>query len=349
MTWQGQHERGQQQQAPVGRVVVLRALGLGDLLTAVPALRAVRAAFPAAHVQLAAPAALTPLVRLTDAVDEVVDTPAFVLGPPDPLGPTLVGPDVAVNLHGRGPESHRVLLALAPRRLVAYAHADVPATTGSPTWRADEHEVGRWCRLLEESGIRADPGALELAVPAVAAPVEGAVVVHPGAASGSRRWPPQRWAVVAAALAATGRQVVVTGSAAETTLTSDVATRAGLPPSSVLAGTTSLLELAALVARAEVVLCGDTGLAHLATAYGTRSVVLFGPTPPALWGPPADRPQHRALWAGTAGNPHADTPDPGLLAVTVEDVLAVAHAVLAAQPTVRRRFGPGSALPAACR
>jgi ADP-heptose:LPS heptosyltransferase len=68
----------------VREVVVLRALGLGDLLTAVPALRAVRRAFPDARVRLAGPVALAPLVALSGAVDEVVD--AAPLAPlPAPL------------------------------------------------------------------------------------------------------------------------------------------------------------------------------------------------------------------------------------------------------------------------
>jgi ADP-heptose:LPS heptosyltransferase len=54
-------------------LVVLRALGLGDLLTAVPALRALAAAFPEHRRVLATPAALAPLAALTGAVDEVVD------------------------------------------------------------------------------------------------------------------------------------------------------------------------------------------------------------------------------------------------------------------------------------
>jgi ADP-heptose:LPS heptosyltransferase len=69
------------------------------------------------------------------------------------------------------------------------------------------------------------------------------------------------------------------------------------------------------------VLSADTGIAHLATALGTPSVVLFGPTSPARWGPPADRPQHRALWAGRHGDPNGATPDPGLLRLEPRDVL----------------------------
>jgi ADP-heptose:LPS heptosyltransferase len=294
----------------VTRIVVLRALGLGDLLTAVPALRALRAAFPSATITLATPAALAPLALLTGAVDEVVDT-----APLAPLDPASAGADLAVNLHGRGPESTRLLAATNPGRLIAFGF-------DGRGWRAEEHEVRRWCRLLTESGIPADPSDLDLALPPVPSRAPGAVVLHPGAASESRRWPVDRWAEVGRAVAATDRRVVVTGSTPEIELAAEVGLRAGLPPESLLAGRTGLLELAALVAGAHRVVCGDTGVAHLATAYRTPSVLLFGPTPPARWGPPADRPRHTVLWAGLAGDPHGNTPDAGLLQISVAEVLA---------------------------
>lgn len=62
----------------------------------------------------------------------------------------------------------------------------------------------------------------------------------------------------------------------------------------------------------------------MATAVGTPSVVLFGPTPPSLWGPPP-RPVHRVLWKGTPGDPHAPQPDPGLLRIEVDEVVAALH------------------------
>jgi ADP-heptose:LPS heptosyltransferase len=300
-------------------VVVLRALGLGDLLTAVPALRAIAAAFPRHPRLLAVPTALAPLARCCDAVGEVV----AAAGLRQPLDRRLHGAGLAVNLHGRGPESHELLLATEPRRLLAFAHPAVPASSQGPRWRADEHEVVRWCRLLEEHGIAADAGRLDIDLPPGPLPhdVRGATLVHPGAGSPARRWPPERFAAVATAEARAGRPVVVTGGPAEVELGREVAARAGLPQAAVHAGRGDVLALGRLVAAADRVVCGDTGVAHLATAVGTPSVVLFGPTSPALWGPPADRPWHRALWAGTSGDPHGRRPDPGLLAIAVDHVL----------------------------
>jgi ADP-heptose:LPS heptosyltransferase len=273
----------------------LRALGLGDLLTAIPALRAIAAGHPRHRHLVACPAALRPLVLLSGAIDEVV--------PARPLQPfRLASPDLAFNLHGRGPRSHELLAALRPGRLVAFGCGDPPA----PAWREDEHEIDRWCRLLREHGIAGIP--------------VDATVIHPGAASRARRWPPERFAAVARHELATGRPVVITGSPDELPIATEVADLAGAPPAAIAAGKTDLLGLARIVAAAGRIVCGDTGIAHLATALRTPSVVIFGPVSPGAWGPPP-RPWHHVLWAGTTGDPHADTPDAGLLEIDAEQVI----------------------------
>ncbi len=299
-------------------LVALRPLGLGDLLTAVPALRALADAFPSHRRVLAAPAVLEPLVGMTGAIDEVVPTEPLV-----DLDPSLRGADVAVDLHGKGPASHRVLLASRPKRLIAFANPTVPESAGFPQWRQDEHEVNRWCRMLQESGVPADPRRLDLHRPAGPVPhgIVGATLVHPGAAFPARRWPPERWAAVARNLVEAGSPVVITGGPGEEELALSVARGAGLPSEAVHAGRTDLAQLARLVAAAARVVCTDTGVAHLATALGTPSVVLFGPTSPRHWGPPPDRPWHRVLWRGTTGDPRGQAPDPGLLALDVQDVV----------------------------
>jgi ADP-heptose:LPS heptosyltransferase len=298
----------------VRTAVVLRPLGLGDLLTGVPALRAIRAAVPDHRLVLATTEALRPLAELIDVVDEVL--PARELERLDWSGPP---PELAVDLHGKGPASHVVVADLAPDRLLTFASPGYPG----PTWYADEHEVRRWCRLVSEGlGMAADPDALDLAVPSVPPPVSGASVVHPGAAFPGRRWPPERFAAVARQLADRGHDVRITGGPDEVELAAEVAGLAGLGEDAVLAGRTTSLELAALVAAARVVVCGDTGVAHLATAYRRPSVVLFGPVSPALWGPPP-RAQHLVLWHGDGtGDPWGAELDPALEKITVAEVLA---------------------------
>ncbi|HEX8627162.1 MAG TPA: glycosyltransferase family 9 protein [Catenuloplanes sp.] len=316
-------------------ILALRALGVGDLLTAVPALRALRAAFPERTLALAAPRGLAPLVDLIGGVDRLLPVDG-VHGLDEWRRHrwTVPSPAVAVNLHGRGPQSHHLLRAAAPGRLLAFASAPAGHTDG-PAWVEREHEVARWCRLLRWYGIPADPADLDLRTPRPDGVPVGVTVVHPGAKHAWRRWPAERFASVARSLTGAGHRVVLTGSPAERDLALRIARAADLPLTAVLAGRTGLVELAALVAHARLLVSGDTGIAHLATAYRTRSVLLFGPMSPRRWGPPADRPWHRALWHGGSDDPVPDggsdpdssAPHPLLARITPAEVLAAAAGV----------------------
>lgn len=311
-------------------LLALRALGLGDALTGVPALRGLRRAWPGHRVVLAAPRPLGEWLRSLGVVDDVLDTSALRT-----LDWQERPPEVAVNLHGRGPQSHRLLQELRPRRLLAFA---CPAAgVDGPGWSADEHEVDRWCRLVRSAGGDCSPEDLRLPgpgdPPALRGPGPDAVVVHPGAASGARRWPADRWAAVAGALAAEGRRVLVTGVPAEAALCRRVAS--AHPAVEDRCGRDDLAALAAVVGRAGLLLCGDTGVAHLATALCTPSVVLFGATAPRHWGPVIDEHRHRVLWkhepGDVPGDPHADEVDPRLARVGVAEVLVAAHELLAGE------------------
>lgn len=311
------------------RVLVLRAIGLGDLLTGVPALRALRRALPDHEIVLAAPEAQRPLVELIEAVDTLL--PTEELAPIDWAGPP---PEIAVDLHGNGPPTKALLQALTPRRLVAFAGPGADGTpVDGPAWDPDEHERERWCRLVSWAfDCPADPTDVTLARPPQPPAVAGAVVVHPGAAYPSRRWPADRFAAVARWLADHGNDVVITGSAGEAALAEEVRRRVRLPHEAVLAGRTDLAGLAALVADARLVVSGDTGTAHLASAYRTPSVLLFGPTPPRRWGPPKSGP-HTVLWLGEpgyVGDPHAAYADPVLLRIGVSEVVSAAEELLPA-------------------
>ena len=308
-------------------VLALRALGLGDLLASVPALRGLRRAWPGARLVLAAPAALGGWLVSQGVADGVV----AVRGLDD--GGVLVAragaPDVVVNLHGRGPQSLQLLARVPTDRVVAYACPEAGRDDG-PTWRSDEHEVDRWIRLSQWAGGAATPEDLRLPSPGDRA---DHVVLHPGAAAVSRQWPVERWAAVAHALVSDGHRVVVTGTAGESTLTAGVT--AAVPGAEDACGRYDLSALAELVGTAALVLSGDTGVAHLATAFGTPSVTLFGPVSPRLWGPRIDAHLHRVLWHGGSvdpapGDPHAGTPDPRLLSIELPEVVDAARGLLGA-------------------
>ncbi|MET9954103.1 glycosyltransferase family 9 protein [Streptomyces sp. NPDC006339] len=311
---------------------------------------------------LAAPRELEPVARATGCVDRVLAAAGPGRSVPAALPRGVRAPHLAVNLHGRGPASHRLLAGLGPERLWGFRHPEVPDVRG-PAWDPYEHERTRWCRLLRWYGLAADPDDVRIARPAgPGSPLPGAVVVHPGAQAASRRWPVDRFATVVRGVRRAGLPVLVTAGPGEAALARSVAEHAGLPPSAVVGGGDAgdggipFEELCALVADARCVVVGDTGLAHLATALGTRSVVLFGPVSPELWGPPGGggpHSPHRALWhpgpgpeAARPGDPHGDRPDPRLLEITVDEVLDAVLALSASDAPAGR---PGLFVEAASR
>ncbi|PPF42694.1 glycosyl transferase [Pseudoclavibacter sp. AY1F1] len=309
-------------------LLALRALKLGDLLVAVPALKALKRAYPDHELVYAGPAWLAPVLELIPAVDAHLPTPG--LDDLLPLRPHMI--DVAANLHGNGPESRRIISALQPRhRIVHSAPADPTAgleADDGPGWQDGVLERHRWARLVNAFGADADKDDVGILVPAAPPPVEGAAVVHVGAFYGSRQWPVGRFAAVARSLAGDGMRVVVTGDGGrDLPRARAVAEAAGLSEADVLAGSLDLTGFAATIAAAAVVVTADTGAAHLASAYGTPSVVIFGPAPPEEWGPPPG--PHVVLTEARLrrGDAFASDPDPALLAVDAHQVLDAARRV----------------------
>lgn len=320
-------------------LLVIRPTGLGDLVMGIPALRALRRAFPEHSLVTTCPSALVPLAERIGVVDRFVtehDAGAPLLDPSRHRGTEAAVleavftdpavPDVVVVLKMPEDEINRRAAARRPRVHIAYRHPDVPATAAFPVYDEDHHVLARWELLLGPYGIHPDRADLFLDVGVAATPEDtGDTVVHLGSGSGTRRWPVERWAAVARALTDLGRTVVFTGSVAEGSLVTRARELAGLPVAADRSGTT-ILELARLIAHAGQVLSVDSGVAHLATVLRRRAVTLFGPTPPAWWGPPPGDPRHRVLWRGRRGEPYGPSADPGLLEIGVDEVVGAATA-----------------------
>ena len=339
---------------PIEKIVVLRALMLGDLLCALPALRALRGAFPAASITLVGLAWARALVERLSCVDHFIALPGYpglpevecdVAALPDFLAQVQAQRfDLALQLHGSGAIVNPLVAAFGARHSAGFhdAQAFVPqADAGLYTpWPSAGHESERLLALTDWLGLPRRGTQLEFPLrhddrAQLAALWPGArepkpyVCVHAGAQLASRRWSIERFAAVADRLAAAGRSIVLTGGAPETDLVNTVAAAMRAPCVN-LVGRTSLWVLGALIEGAEQVVCNDTGVSHIAAALGRPSVVISCGADVARWAPP-DPKRHRVLWHDMSCRPcsHAECPyDHGCAkAIEVDDVLAAVHAI----------------------
>ncbi len=291
------------------RVAVLRALQLGDMLCAVPALRALRAGLPDAHITLVGlPWARTFADRFSHYVDDLLVLPGYP-GLPEMSPDVRALPgflaaaqarrfDLAVQMHGSGTITNPLLELLGANRTAGFYTPGgyVPDPDRFLPYPEDQPEIRRALRLVEFLGLPPLGEHLELPLcpedSAALANVSGArglrpgdyVCIHPGARAADRRWSPLAFARVADALGETGLQVVLTGAKEEADVTRAVADATRRRPLD-LTGQTTLGALAALFSRARLLVCNDTGVSHVAVALGTPSVVLFTGSDPARWAP----------------------------------------------------------------
>lgn len=310
-------------EGPLERVAVVRALpGLGDLLCAVPALRALRAALPHARIALVGLASARAFAqRFARYIDELLVCPGFpgLVSPAEARAvPAFLaevqarGFDLALQLHGSGVTSNPFTLLLGARQsagcfLPGQYCPDPERFVALPE---DQHEIRRALAPLALLGLplqgeelefplRAEDRAALAQVPQTRGLEPGGYVcLHPGASTPLRRWPPEQFAAAADALAARGLAVVLTGGPDERALTGAVA-RAMRAPALDLAGQTGLGALGALLEGAALLLSNDTGVAHLGVALRRPSVVVFAgvsadPAHIARWAP-LDRQRHRAV------------------------------------------------------
>jgi ADP-heptose:LPS heptosyltransferase len=150
----------------------------------------------------------------------------------------------------------------------------------------DVHEAERALAVVQSAGYDLPPGddgRLALRIPTTEDAPHFDVVLHPGTSAPARAWPTHHWAQLCRLLTERGFSVAVTGSSVEQALVREVCDATGALD---LSGRTPLQTLAAVVARAGVVVAANTGTAHLAAATHTPVVSLFAPTVPSVrWAP----------------------------------------------------------------
>jgi heptosyltransferase-2 len=320
------------------RILVVKLADLGDLLTATPALRALRLRYPASRITALVTPHAADLLRGDDAADRVLTFPKALfddpraLLQPDAFGSGLrQGIGLARSLHGARFDVvvllHHLFTAAGRRKyaaLLAATGAPIRVGLGDAPFLTDSapdagfggrHEVDYWLDVVSRLDARHDCPRLELFL----APDEVAsgagcwdaletddrprVVIHPGSGlfSVARRWPSERFAEVGDALAEQGFAVAVVAGPGEERVAERVLARMSAP-AGLLAGLHGPRALAATLQSATLFVGNDSGVMHLAAAVGVPCVGVFGLTNHRAWGPyPPER--HRVVRLELACSP----------------------------------------------
>jgi heptosyltransferase-2 len=296
------------------RLVIRAPNWLGDILMAVPAIAAVRAAHPEAHLAVAAPAAFADVCATIPGVDGVV--------PLSGSGWRAIGAQAAAlraggfdaailftNSFATALTASRAGIAerwgyrrdlrgrLLTRAVPVRARKQTATPESSPL-ASSRHHSAYYLRLVASLGMPAvDARPVVLAPPAAAVDRAAALLAEagvgvgsrlvgfaPGAAYGSaKRWPPERVAaaIAGAAGAASGVRAVLVGAAADREIARAI--QSALDPAAReavvdLVGRTDVATLMAVLARCAVVVANDSGAMHVASAVGRPVVAIFGPT-----------------------------------------------------------------------
>ena len=294
--------------ARLRRILAIRRNGIGDMICALPTLRALRRTFPEARLDILASEANAEIALASGAVDEVfVYRRGAGIFRNHYFNLYRIMPAIRAREHelaiaiSGGPSALLEAITYATRipwrigfvEEGARSHAcyNIPVHPA----RERQHQIESCLQLLEPLGAK--PGTIDVSF-ALGEEHQGfaaRVLAENGLSRGvyalynvssgraQSRWRAERIAGTANALAARGLPLVLCGLAADMDLMRRIATLAGRPLAAL--ATPTVLHFAALVKGARFLMCGDGGPMHVAAAMGTPAFVLFASTDPALWRP----------------------------------------------------------------
>lgn len=304
--------------AAPGRILLLRLERIGDLLMVLGAIRAARAAWPLAEIDLVVGSWNLPIAELIPHITRIqaLDAPWLARDGAGQSWAALVARarawrgryDLVVNFEPDIRSNFLAWLSGAPSRVGYWTGGGGAFLTQAAAYDPSAHVAANAAQLIAHARNPESGGAIPRDDPAVPEPLRlpstalaradvvlgGAtrpiVGVHASGGRESKQWHPDRFAAAARDLVRQrGGTVVLTGSEADRALVNVVRAALGDTPVIDATGGLDLQDLAAVLARMDVLITGDTGPMHLAAAMGTPVVALFGPSHPARYGPLAAR------------------------------------------------------------
>jgi heptosyltransferase-1 len=327
--------------------LAVRLTALGDILHTLPAVAALRAAHPAAHIDWVVDRKWAPVLQGSPAVDKVIPFDRWsVSGGISCVRRLRRGRySCAVDFQGLYKSSVLALVSEAPRRIgFDRGWAREPGAALFYTERVvptGRHVAEMNYSLAERAGAsRPERPEYPLRIPAESAAsvetlleergIRDYIVVSPGGSWRAKCWPPERYGEFCREFERRhGLPAIVVRGPGEEALAEAVCRAAAPAEPFVMA--TNIEELMALLACARCVVAADSGPLHLAAALGVPVVGLYGPTDPARNGPFV--PGATVL---TEAKPEEISykrrmsPSPAMLRITVEQVLAAADSCVRA-------------------
>jgi heptosyltransferase I len=300
------------------RILIVRLSALGDIVHALPVLSAIKHAQPDAEVDWLVEESYASVLLIAAGLRRrIIVRATRSFATPDAVSfGGLLGYreaakhlwnqdyDAALDLQGliksaiwaRASMATRIIGFDAPNLRepqAAFLYSETVTPGHQAIGPSGQHVIHKNLSIL--SALKIQPGKIEMplvphasadttAAIATAGGSLGYVVLNPGAAWPNKRWPPERFGALAAALQdRTGLRSLVTWGPAEQALATAVVNASD--GSASLAPATSVSDLAVLMRDAALVVSGDTGPLHIAAAMGTPLVGLYGPTWPERNGP----------------------------------------------------------------
>lgn len=273
------------------RILIRAANWLGDSVISVPAVRAIKAGRPDAHVTVVAPEKIASVWKLVAEVDEVLAVDSRSLFSVVKKLRAQTAFDVAILFPSSLRAAFEVWFAGIPRRVGFAGHHRRwllnQIVAEEPRRGPIQHQVYRYLRMARELGGPQTPPEVRKFLPRIktnGAPAK--LGLCPGAEYGpAKRWLPERFAAVATAIAQQRPvQWILFGTAADEERGAAIASALGTHCVNRI-GQTTLDELAAELSECALLLTNDTGTMHLATLLGVPVIAIFGSTEPLLTGP----------------------------------------------------------------
>jgi ADP-heptose:LPS heptosyltransferase len=307
--------------AEVKKIAIFRALQLGDMLCSIPAIRALKGAYPQALITLLGlPWAKSLTERFPGYFDQFIHFPGYPGLPEQQFHPRIFTKfleevqaqefDLVLQMQGNGTIVNPMVVLFGGKYTAGFCvkHDFCPDPNYFLEYPEGISEIERHIRLMHHLGIASNGTDLEFPVTeaeekemqAIGLPIQkhNYVCVHPGSRGSWRQWPPECFARLADYCASTGLKVVITGTKDEQEIVQQVLQHMKSDALNA-AGKTGLGAVGALIKNAKLLISNCTGVSHLAAASKTKSIVISMDGEPERWGP-LNKKLHRTIdWLKT--------------------------------------------------